>query len=175
MGDKRVRPGFNRTIPGGVIATDTIPDSLHKVSGRRLNRCMMLEFDATAQTWKDALRRTPPRGVIRRDIGRTKSDGGARAAAALTSPLATPLAPRPTRTTASASASSASAASAADADWGLPLSWIGVLLAICPPMGVTMVWASPHIPREGKLALTMFGSLVMILAALFALAAVIYW
>ncbi|NOU30549.1 MAG: hypothetical protein HOO96_21835, partial [Polyangiaceae bacterium] len=42
--------------------------------------------------------------------------------------------------------------------------WVGLLLAICPPLGVTLAWTSRTIPPQGKIALTVFGAFVMLVA-----------
>jgi hypothetical protein len=47
---------------------------------------------------------------------------------------------------------------------------LGLCLALCPPLGVTLVWTSSSMPREGKLAITFFGGFALLLMTTFALA-----
>ncbi len=46
--------------------------------------------------------------------------------------------------------------------WNHPAT-VGILLALCPPLGVTLLWALRDFPREGRLVLTLFGLLTMAL------------
>lgn len=147
MAEERTRPGFTHTLPGGTAAPAEVSPSLFRLSQRRLNRCMMLEYDVEQQRWRDALRRTPSRGVVaqaRREERRREprvAPAGARE-------------PRPHEEPAVASAPSA---------YDNPL-WVGLLLAVCPPLGVTLAWTSRTIPPQGKIALTVFGAFVMLVA-----------
>jgi hypothetical protein len=151
-------------MPGGVHALHapvTVPETLFKVSRRRMNRCMMLEFDVAAQRWKDALYRTPARGVLGAQVFAAAL---AQAPHAADRKRLTPTV-RPDR---SQSGSGSRPAPTRDPS----ALWIGLLLAVCPPMGVTLAWSSNEIPRDGKIALTCFGALMMVVAALFGLAIV---
>jgi hypothetical protein len=147
-----------RTLPGGhggnAFGNRPGADALHevKLTPRRLNRCMMLEYDAQQQRWRDALRRTPPRGMTWRDVRGTGPQGQTASAPQV--------------------ASQATALSPAAADGFGPIA-VGLMLAVCPPVGVTMAWTSNRIPREGKVALTVFGGMVMALATIVGLALVV--
>jgi hypothetical protein len=148
MAEERTRPGFTHTLPGGTAAPADVSPSLFRLSQRRLNRCMMLEYDVEQQRWKDALRRTPSRGVAaqaRREDRRREPRVVAALAreAGFQEELGVP--------------------SSAPSAYDNPL-WVGLLLAICPPLGVTLAWTSRTIPPQGKIALTVFGAFVMLVA-----------
>lgn len=146
MAEERTRPGFTHTLPGGTDAPPEVSPGLFRLSQRRLNRCMMLEYDVEQQRWKDALRRTPSRGVVaqarreeRRREPRAPVAGAREPAVREEEPLHIPSV------------------------YDNPL-WVGLLLAACPPLGVTLAWTSRTIPPQGKIALTVFGAFVMLVA-----------
>ncbi len=153
MAEERTRPGFTHTLPGGTEAPPEVAPGLFRLSQRRLNRCMMLEYDVEQQRWKDALRRTPSRGMVaqgRREDRRREPRAVAREGlSSLQRPEARlhedDQAVLPVRS------------------YDNPL-WVGLLLAVCPPLGVTMAWTSRTIPPQGKIALTVFGAFVMLVA-----------
>ncbi len=149
MAEERTRPGFTHTLPGGTEAPPEVPASLFRLSQRRLNRCMMLEYDPAQQRWKDALRRTPSRGIAaqaRREDRRRE-----------------PRVPPQPSFARDPQIHDEGAARAAPSPYDNPL-WVGLLLAVCPPLGVTLAWSSRTIPPEGKIALTVFGAFVMLVA-----------
>lgn len=53
------------------------------------------------------------------------------------------------------------------APWENPLV-VGLLLAFCPPLGVTLAWSARGIPQAGRIALTVFGAFVMAVATVVA-------
>lgn len=114
---------------------------------RRLNKCMFLEYDEREHRWRDALNRTGARPAPmvalkpRREPERGERDGRQ---PSLLPPL--PMAPPM---------------------WENPVV-VGLLLAICPPVGVTLAWSARSIPHSGRVALTMFGAFVMLTATLVA-------
>jgi hypothetical protein len=100
------------------------------VEARRLRRCMMLEYDPAKKRWRDMLRRTPSAGV--------------HGVHALHAPQRSP----DTQTQGAGSA------------YPVNPMVLGLCLAFCPPLGVSLAWMSPALPREGKIALTLFGAFV---------------
>jgi hypothetical protein len=123
----------------------------------RMNRVMMVEYDAVKKRWRDLLHRTPQRGIR----------------AAAPRPVANDKLVRP------GERDGAAIRASRNAEHGRPLVdtaldsrarlasavAIGMLLMVCPPLAVTLAWTSPHISTTGKLALTGFGVVLMILAA----------
>lgn len=104
---------------------------------RRLNKCMFLEYDENEGRWRDAL---------------SKTGRGERAPMQLTprrEPERVRSAPLPPLPMVSA--------------WENPLV-VGLLLAVCPPVGVTLAWSARTIPQAGRVALTVFGAFVMLVA-----------
>ena len=138
-------PDLTRESPRSVrspaprVAREAKPAAL-----RRLDKCMFLEYDAHEHRWRDALNRTgrqpsPGPPTLRREPEREP-------AAARDSLLPLPMGPPV---------------------WENPLV-VGLLLAICPPVGVTLAWSARSIPHAGRVALTMFGGFVMLTATLLA-------
>lgn len=113
---------------------------------RRLNKCMFLEYDEREHRWRDALNRT---GRVERAAAPRKPRREADRVAVAGPDVALPALPiRPPI-------------------WENPLM-VGLLLAICPPVGVTLAWSARSIPHSGRVALTMFGAFVMLTATLVA-------
>lgn len=148
-------PDFTRDSPRGVraqapraIARDTrepTPAAL-----RRLNKCMFLEYDERENRWRDALNRTgrqPSPQVALKPRREEARHAAQHPASAAREPLpALPMGPPL---------------------WENPVV-VGLLLAVCPPVGVTLAWSARSIPHSGRVALTMFGGFVMLTATLIA-------
>lgn len=116
--------------------------SLTPQSARRLNKCMFLEFDESEGRWRDALHKTGR--VERAPVQLTpRRDERRRSNPAM---AAIPMQP---------------------AAWENPVV-VGLLLALCPPIGVTLAWSSRTIPQAGRIALTVFGGFVMLVATVVA-------
>lgn len=49
---------------------------------------------------------------------------------------------------------------------------LGLLMMVAPPLAVTMVWSTPRLTRAAQVALTLFGALTTILAAIVVIAAI---
>jgi hypothetical protein len=42
---------------------------------------------------------------------------------------------------------------------------VGLMLTLCFPIGLSLLWASPRFPREGKIVMTCFVSFIILLAS----------
>ena len=131
---------------------------LAPASLRRLNKCMFLEYDESQQRWRDALNRTGRQNAAvalrpRRELeARQPAD---------------PVYPVLPRVEARREHALQAAQLPLIPLWENPLV-IGLLLAVCPPIGVTLAWSARSVPHAGRVALTMFGAFVMLTATLVA-------
>ena len=133
-------PDFARGALGRAPVARPSRDS-SPASLRRLNKCMFLEYDEREHRWRDALNRTgrvPAAPVALKP--RREPEGRRDSMPPL--PMTPPV-------------------------WENPLV-VGLLLAVCPPLGVTLAWSARSIPHSGRVALTMFGAFVMLTATLVA-------
>lgn len=132
-------------------------------TARRLNRCMMIQYDAEQHKWKDALRRTPSKGLRHVDMKGGVAKGGARLHGRIALPpgvaMASPSSDAPLLSHPNHAAQLPPMTLAEN-----PL-FIGLMLMLAPPVGVTLAWTSTRLGNSGKIALTAFGGLVMLLAS----------
>ncbi len=107
---------------------------------------MFLEYDENEHRWRDALNRTgrqpTPAVVLKPRREREREDARRASGSQPPLPLNPPI-------------------------WENPLI-VGLLLAACPPIGVTLAWSARSIPHSGRVALTVFGGFVMLTTTLLA-------
>lgn len=113
---------------------------------------MFLEYDEREHRWRDALNRTGQ--VQRQAVLKPRREPEMRREPEVRRELDMRREPLP-------------ALPMTPPVWENPVV-VGLLLALCPPVGVTLAWSARSIPHSGRVALTMFGAFVMLTATLVA-------